>query len=354
MRIFQTFVLPDELVTRHRLSFAAANFSRNLISGGSFDKVYSLIPVNIRGELGAVTESGYEVIYSRWRKKKGILAKVAIFAEQWKVFKQIHNGDSVWFYNMNMINGYLFLLLKLLKHSVKLNVIVLDFTPPAKWYQQNSFFLKLINRADGIISLSTSDLFTVKNTALLPGVVPADTMDYPIITQPKKEFLLSGVISNAIAMTPAVLRVFAAMPHATLHITGKVMEGEELILGYTRKYKNIIYHGSLSFAAYLDLLHRVTFQLSTRNPEFPENQCNFPSKIIEALLHNRIIVSTVSYPQLDGINYIKIDADNLEDGLNCVCKMEKNQLLFYANESSKVKKMFSTDVWNNTMNKLEK
>ena len=111
MRIFQTFVLPDELVIRHRLSFAAANFSRNLISGGGFDKVYSLIPVNVRGELGIVTESGYEVIYSGWRKKCRILAKVAIFAEQWKMFRQIHNGDSVWFYNMNMINGYLFLLL---------------------------------------------------------------------------------------------------------------------------------------------------------------------------------------------------------------------------------------------------
>lgn len=354
MRIFQTFVLPDELVTRHRLSFAAANFSRNLISGGSFDKVYSLIPVNVRGELGTVTESGYEVIYSGWRKKGRILAKVAIFAEQWKVFKQIHNGDSVWFYNMNMINGYLFLLLKLLKRSVKLNVIVLDFTPPTRWYQQNSFFLKLINRADSIISLSTSDLFTVRNVALLPGVVPANTMNYPVITQPKKEFLLSGVISNAIAMTPVVLRAFAAMPYATLHITGKIIEGEELILEYAQKYENIIYHGSLSFAAYLDLLHRVTFQLSTRNPEFPENQCNFPSKIIEALLHNRIIVSTIGYPQLEGINYIQIDANDLENRLNCICKMEKNQLLSYANESNKVKKMFSTDVWDNTMNKLER
>ena len=255
---------------------------------------------------------------------------------------------------MNMINGYLFLLLKLLKRSVKLNVIVLDFTPPTRWYQQNSFFLKLINRADSIISLSTSDLFTVRNVALLPGVVPANTMNYPVITQPKKEFLLSGVISNAIAMTPVVLRAFAAMPYATLHITGKIIEGEELILEYAQKYENIIYHGSLSFAAYLDLLHRVTFQLSTRNPEFPENQCNFPSKIIEALLHNRIIVSTIGYPQLEGINYIQIDANDLENRLNCICKMEKNQLLSYANESNKVKKMFSTDVWDNTMNKLER
>jgi hypothetical protein len=44
MRIFQTFLLPDDLVAKYKLSFAAANFSRNLMQGGGFDKVYSLMP----------------------------------------------------------------------------------------------------------------------------------------------------------------------------------------------------------------------------------------------------------------------------------------------------------------------
>ena len=79
MHIFQTFVLPDNLVAKYKLSFAAANFSRNLISGGGFDKCYSLIPVNVRGKLPVVDEPGYEVVYSDWRIRSGILAKFAIF-----------------------------------------------------------------------------------------------------------------------------------------------------------------------------------------------------------------------------------------------------------------------------------
>ena len=100
MRIFQTFVLPDDLVAKYKLSFAAANFSRNLISGGGFDKTYSLIPVNVRGDVKLRNEDGYEVVYSVWRKFP-ILNKLAIFKEQICVFSKIHSNDSVWFYNLN-------------------------------------------------------------------------------------------------------------------------------------------------------------------------------------------------------------------------------------------------------------
>lgn len=354
MRIFQTFVLPDELVIKHRLSFAAANFSRNMISGGSFDKVYSLIPVNVRGELGTVTESGYEVIYSGWRKKGGILAKVAIFAEQWKVFRQIHNGDSVWFYNMNMINGYLFLLLKLLKRSVKLNVIVLDFTPPTQWYHQNSFFLKLINRADGIISLSTSDLFTVRNSALLPGVVPADSVTYPEVSTIKKTFLISGALGDNIAMLPMLLSAFSKMTDMTLHITGKAPD-MQLIESYTSRCKNIIYHGMVEYEEYLRILHETPFLLSTRNPSFPENRCNFPSKIIEALLHNRIVISTLHYKQLDGVKYFEATSDSemFINNLREIVSLPHSELLSYANQGDSIRQRFSCNVWKDCMIKIE-
>ena len=72
MRIFQTFLLPDDLVAKYKLSFAASNFSRNLKIGGVFDKVCSLIPVNVKGELPIVNEDGYEVVYCNYRKIIGI------------------------------------------------------------------------------------------------------------------------------------------------------------------------------------------------------------------------------------------------------------------------------------------
>lgn len=353
MRIFQTFVLPDNLVGKLKLSFAAANFSRNLISGGSFDKVYSLLPVNVSGELGKIKEPGYEVVYSKWRKKEGVRSKLAIFAEQWKIFRQVRKDDSIWLYNLNAINAYLFLLLKIFKPYVKRNIIILDFTPAKSWREQNYWYLKLINMAHGTISLSPSDLFKVRNSTMLPGVVPDSDIPIPSIEKVNREFLLSGVITETIAMINEVLGAFSKNPDCILHITGKASDFEEIIIEYSKKYPNIIYHGSLSFSDYLNLMHRVTFQLSTRNPDMPENQCNFPSKIIEALLHNRAIISTLNYPQLEKVSYLRIDANNMTEGLRIIAEMNDSELMRYVNQGDKIHSMFGTKVWNAWMAKIE-
>lgn len=353
MRIFQTFVLPDNLVAKHNLSFAAANFSRNLIKGGMFDKVYSLIPVNVRGDLGEIEDTGYEVVYSNWRKKGGLLGKLAIIAEQWKVLKKVSKEDSIWFYNLNFLNSFLYIFLKCFKPSVKLNVIVLDFTPPKNWKEQNYWFLKIINSADSAIYLADSELYKVKKATVIPGVVPPSEEPNPRINHPQKEFLLSGVISENIAMTSVILEAFSKNKDCVLHITGRVMENEELIKEYSNKYDNIIYHRAIPFDEYLNLLHKVTFQLSTRNPNAPENQFNFPSKIIEALLHNRIVVSTISYPQLKGIEYLCIDPNNIEQSLANISSISSEQLLKNANQEDKVRNFFGTSKWTELINELE-
>lgn len=354
MRIFQTVVLPDQLVAKYKLSFAAANFSRNMISGGGFDKCYSLIPVNVRGVLPEIEEDGYEVVYSNWRKKGGLLAKLAIFKEQLQVFNQVHSDDSIWMYNLNIINAFLFLLLKIFKPSVKLNVIILDFTPANSWREQNYWYLKLLNRADGTIRLAHSDLFKCKNTTVLPGVVPASAGSEPLIERINNKFLLSGVLFEEIAQTSMVLEAFSKLLHHELHITGKT-NNEAIIQDYAEKYPNIFWHGSISFADYLALLHDCTFVLSTRNPNFPENECNFPSKIIESLLHNRIIISTIKYSQLEGIKYFQTisDSEYFKQHINSISSISKNALMEYANQGKKVAEMFSTKVWNKAMTKIE-
>lgn len=78
------------------------------------------------------------------------------------------------------------------------------------------------------------------------------------------------------------------------------------------KYPNIHYYGELSFNRYMDLLHKVSFLLSTRDPKEKGNQCNFPSKIIEGILHNRIIISTIKYKQLAGLKYFFVSSDEDE------------------------------------------
>jgi hypothetical protein len=102
-------------------------------------------------------------------------------------------------------------------------------------------------------------------------------------------------------------------------------------------------------------MHRVTFLLSTRDESYPENQCNFPSKIIETLLHNRIVISTIDYKQLDEIKYVKVDmnCDAFMKQVSEISRKPHEVLMQYANQGALVSKMFSTEVWNKNIAEIE-
>lgn len=351
-RIFISHIAPKDKILEYKLSSAACNFSYNLMSGRAFDKVYSILPVYVQDKKEFPENGDVEYIYSSWRWGNKMLRKFAAIRENITVLRKIERGSSIWLYNMTMLNIWLVMLLRWFKPSVKVNVIVLDFTPGEK---HSNFFLRQINKCHGRILLANSPLFNKENSAILPGVTPLENnKEYPIVSSVKKEFLLSGVLNENIAMLSMVLPAFSQLKDCTLHITGMI-EDDTLIREYSSKYPNIIYHGRLSFRDYLQLMGNTPFLLSTRNPAFPENQCNFPSKIIEALLHNRIVVSTLHYPQLDGINYFEVShhVDNFVKDVESITSLQENQLLTYANQSDVVAKRFSTEVWNGTMKRIE-
>lgn len=353
-----TCVLPEELVLKYGLSFATYNFSMNLISGVRFDKVFSTMPLYVGGkmEASAFQDDRFDLIYDELRKRRGVWQRIAAIKEQFQMFKLIPEGTNFWFYNINTLNAVLFILLKLFKPSVTLNVIVLDFTPFSKLLELNRFYLKLINSAHGRISLANSPLFNQSNLIVIPGVVPENVPTFPDIKVPSMEFLLSGALNETISQTTIVLKAFSQLPGCQLHITGKG-DSVPLIEEYAEKYPNIIYHEQLSYSDYIRLLHNVTFQLSTRNSSEPENHCNFPSKIIEALLHNRIVLTTISYPQLDGIKVLECDATDevsLKAYIENLDSWGAHELLQYANQGNMVKRKFSTNVWKFAMDEIER
>lgn len=345
MRIFVTHILPPELGLQQGISVAATNFSLNLISGGIFDKTYSIAPSFVNQKFPHVLDKRFEIVSSKIRNTK--LHKFAALKEQWDLFSKIPRNADVWLYNITNLNVYLIRLLRLFKPTVRIFAIILDFTPGNKKHLRT---LPLINSCDGIISLSTSELFNKKNYACLPGVVPFTNPPQPFIDCIKPEFLISGQLSDNISMLSTLLDVFKNLPQAKLHITGKT---PQKAYEYARQYNNIICHGELSFDKYIELMHSIPFMLSTRDPKMPENQCNFPSKIIEGLLHNRIIMSTIDYPQLKGISYIKMDTDNLFNDFAETIVSDKSQLLPFANQSEIIQNKFSTEVWRHTMTRIE-
>lgn len=348
MRIFVTHIVPAAQILKYKMSVAACNFSHNLISGGGFDRVYSILPTFVNGRI----EPFDGLVYSSLRENR-FFKNLSPFVENIHLFFRIPRKSSVWYYNCTILNALLIILLKLLKPSVKQQMIILDYTPSRRLADR--FFLWLSNRMDGTIRLADSPLFTVQNSVCLPGVVPIDNAHYPQVTTIRPEFLISGALGENIAMLSLLLNVFSQIPELTLHISGNAPD-KDFIEQYTSRYKNIIYHDMVEYSEYLRILHATPFLLSTRNPQYPENQCNFPSKIIEALLHNRIVVSTLHYPQLHGIRYLEISADQqgMINSLRQISAMSQEELLQYANQSDSIRIRFNSKVWMQYIEAIEK
>ena len=194
-RIFLTHSVPRDMVLRYGLSVAACNFSNNLIEGGVFDKVYSILPsfVNV------AVEPFDGLVYSSLRRNK-ILCRLAPLAENIRIFTRISLKASIWYYNSTILNALLIVLLKLFKPNVKQYMIILDYTPSTK--PIDKFFLWLTNKMDGTIRLADSPLFTCKNSVCMPGVVPVNSREWPKITSIKKSFLISGALGYNISMLP--------------------------------------------------------------------------------------------------------------------------------------------------------
>jgi len=352
MRIFLTHILPEDYINKYKLSFAACNFSRNLISGNGFDLVYSTMPTFVTGDL-QVTDPSCTIIYSSKRNRGHFLGKLSTFFEQWTIFKALPRQAEIWLYNISVLNAFLYILIRLFKPNCRIYVIELDFTPPVRKFSKMGLFLWMMNHSDGLIKLADSDLFTNPNSVCLPGVTPNDG-NYPLITKPNLEFLLSGVLQPDISSMPLILEAFSKVPKCKLHITGELYDKEQMN-DYVSRCSNIIYHGVLSHKSYFELLHSVTFQLSLRNPLWGDNSCNFPSKIIEALLHNRAVITTIHYPQLGEIPCIEVgrNVGSFVKMLKDIAEGGAEYANRYINQSEITQTKYSVDVWNESMNKLE-
>lgn len=346
MRIFITHTLSMDEALKTGVSVAATNFSINLISSGVFDCVYSILPPCVKVKINDSGAGGIRAVYCQLLRRLS-LVKFAAVAEQVMLFHKIPSGSHVWLYNITPLNGILVKLLRRFKPSVKLYTIVLDFTPGESASER---WLPTINSCNGRISVSLFDHFNQNNTVCLPGVTPLEKNDWPTIASLEKEFILSGQLSDNISLLNRLLPIFAAHPDWILNITGIA---PMLAKEYSKKYTNIRCHGKCSYIQFLDILHKSPFLLSTRDPKMPENQCNFPSKIIEGLLHNRIIISTIDYPQLSPVKYIKVDAENLEDNLIEIVNTCGNSLLEYANQAELTNRMFNAKRWAEEIKKIE-
>lgn len=353
MRVFITHICPKDKILDYGFSISASNFNFNLISGGGFDKIISIYPGFSLGDLHLLNEGNIETVYSDWRTKRGVKKRLARFLEQATAFRKIPKGSDVWFYNVTTLNIFLITLLKIFRPSCRLYAIMLDYAPDELFHK---IALKLINKMDGRICLSTYSGFNQKNSICLPGVIDPTTEISSSIKKIKKEFIISGALKENITMLSMLLDAFSEMPDLVLHISGGLTDYKDKVYEYSRKFHNIIFHGKLPFDDYKRLLDSVPFSLNTRKPTALENQCNFPSKVIEALHHNRIIISTIKYPQLNGIKYFYVSShlESFKRDIQRIANMPDDELLCYANQGDMVTELFNANKWFENMGKIEK
>ena len=76
---------------------------------------------------------------------------------------------------------------------------------------------------------------------------------------------------------------------------------------------------------------------------------------MEALLHNRIVISTIHYVQLKDVKHFVVSSsyEGFIKDIGRISSMSESELLEYANLSEKVISYFSVSVWKRSIDAIE-
>jgi glycosyltransferase involved in cell wall biosynthesis len=358
MSIYITPLAPiNETKNVKGLAQATVNFSHNLISAINPDFVYALLSISEKKKKKFSFEYGRTFLVqcrifpqNRWFRLFNIII------ENYIIIKNIliNHENNIWFYNIDPHNFISYLILKFI-FKKKCFIILADFSPDVAI---SKFFLKVMRKANGIVSFSykTQELFlNHPNFEIKPGIInPKCIVCQDINTTNKKIYLFSGCLDYHTGID-LVLEVFSKLPEYNLIITGNG-NAQYLIDNYIQKYDNIKYLGYLKYTEYLEVLKKADIVLNLRNPNFIENNYNFPSKIIEFFLNKKLLISTIKYIGIDenlyfysdyNINALKNTIQIVIDSNNIELENKRNLSYNFATQN------YSYESWDGVIKKIE-
>lgn len=341
-------VIPNELVHIVKSSQAVNNFCFNLIDNNCFDKVYSIVPLSYSDDRIVSDKSVKYFANKKYGNK--ILGIISLIIGNVKCAFNARKTDTIWFYNIVNANILSYLLLRYIFRK-NVFVILLDYTPCYNKFSIQAYIPDLIKKSYGLISLSSRTEITHENIDYIAGIIPVNKISADIIIPNKKlKFLFSGNMGRHTGFG-LVLDVFKNLPECELYVSGS---GELSTTDFS-PFKNIKYLGYLSYEKYLKLYAKVDVCLSFRDPEFAENNNNFPSKILEYFSYNKIVLSTINYPELKCFKYFSCDYELTEvmKTIKQIGSLDKDVLKLYYDNSDALKNNFSEIKWINTLNKIE-
>lgn len=342
-------IVPNDLVHLLNSPQAANTFCFDLIKGGCFDTVYSIVPPSYCDD--RIQSNKVVRYFTRKRRKNrfAVLFDTILSNVSCSLFAR--SSDSIWFYNIVKTNLLCYLLLRYVFRR-KTYVILLDHTPTKNKLSFQYYIPHLIKKSYGVISLSSRTDITHPNMDCIAGIVPADKLRKEIRKNDKKlKFLFSGILGKHTGFDLAI-EVFKQMIDCELYVTGF---GDLSGIDF-EGYENIHYLGYLPYDEYLQLYDMVDVCLSFRNPSFAENKNNFPSKILEYFSYNKIVVSTVNYPELIDFKYFicNYTLESIKNTIDGIVLLSMTELLEFRNNSSVLINNFSESRWIEAFTNIEK
>lgn len=298
--------LEPEWETRLKyLSLAGNRFQNNFIGAvkrqgqSLFGLTFVGIPLSAQ-EKDAVFKLGQKADSAVVLKQKNLLQTVLSYQKRMKA--ELKRADIVIAYNI--VYPWLGLAKAARRRGVKSIVILADYSgmESYKSLARKAYawlMLKEMQRFDLVVGLSENigqKLRRGQQFICMEGGIDLsayqDCKPLPVSEDGKLRIMYAGVL-NEVTGIPLLLQAIERIknPKAEFIFTGRG-EWQEQILAAAKKDGRIHFYGSLEYTGYLKELKNSHILVNPRNMKLPENQNNFPSKIMEYLAAGRVIVST--------------------------------------------------------------
>lgn len=345
-RVLISNVVPQEQVVRLKASQAANNFCFNLVKSGCFNEGLSIIPPSY-----SIEENNDNLFYYYANTGRGEFGKLySHLINSIRLVYRARKYSNIWFYNVSSSSMPAYFLLRFIFRK-KVYVILADHTPGKHFLSFQNLLERLIRKSLGIISLSSRTTIKTTKNKIVPGIILSScvrSVNIKKIERPIK-FLFSGTLSDVTGFDMA-LKVFSRVTNAELYISGNGEFPKEY-----EQYKNIHYAGFLEYKEYLKLYDKVDVCLNFRNPSLPENNNNFPSKILEYFSKNKIVFSTIDYPEIEGAKYIicEYDEEKLYQKVREILEYNDDFICKYANNAPFLLNNISEKSWKEAFEYIE-
>lgn len=338
-RVLICNIVPNNLVHLINAPQAANNFCFNLIESQCIDYGISIVPSSYFDDR-IKNEKNMFFYHGKPSNKYWGFLQIIYFNIICAI--KVRNVKHIWFYNIVNANFLCYLILKYI-YRRKLCIILLDHTPSKSFYKLQAYTPYLFKKASGLISLSSRTTISNYNIKYIAGIIPSYKISDKIYsTNKKKKFLFSGNL-GAHGGFHMALEAFKHLPSVELYVTGL----GNFNLETANELPNIRFLGYLSYTDYLKIYDEVDICLSFRDPALPENENNFPSKMLEYFSYNKAVISTINYPELVNFNYFicEYNQQSIVDLIIKVANLSDAELLPYLDNSKHMINAFSEKRW---------